>query len=351
MAAPLTNNIVDVWYLPNLLVSLRNTAKEGALKIEGTLRNRIMKNAPKDQMMLNSDDNLVDIKTCPDCGFQYDRLLEHIRKSKNCNVSEEFYYKLRHSIDMKRKCKIKENVEKWRKLNPKKAKKQTQKGVEKWRKLNPNYAKVQRWQSRKKMQRKAWKRKLTLNNIEWQIKAVEYKRTLLRKIAGDYLMHLSIGRTPFFWDNPQHTLLNSDYSNSRIDWLGGYADKCILTEEASLAWVKGINPMVLEAIMTYQNVISVSKTTWEKAIKKARKNDEMKEKLLKLVGQLQAHNHSQTKNISIPKEFNVICKQSEATRWEGYYKCWKSMEIFTQEDEELLIGYINNILGGKFQII
>merc|ERR1711884_907687 len=99
--------------------------------------------------------------------------------------------------------------------------------------------------------------------------------------------------------------------------------------------VKGINPMVLEAIMTYQNVISVSKTTWEKAIKKARKNDEMKEKLLKLVGQLQAHNHSQTKNISIPKEFNVICKQSEATRWEGYYKCWKSMEIFTQEDEEL----------------
>ena len=130
----------------------------------------------------------------------------------------------------------------------------------------------------------------------------------------------------------------------------------MLNEEESHAWVKKINVMLLESLISLQNVILIPSATWMNALKAVEDSskEETENKLLMLIGNLQANGNENTKEIVISNQFKSTCKQSEATRWtqRGEYNKWGGYNrLFTKEDEILLIGYIENILGKGLNLI
>ena len=72
------------------------------------------------------------------------------------------------------------------------------------------------------------------------------------------------------------------------------------------------------------------------------------DKLLTLIGNLQANAFENTKDILIPKKFKSTCEQSESTKWKKYLP---KHNTFTKEDENLLIKYTENILGENMNLI
>ena len=287
---------------------------------------------------------------CPECGLPCKNLLIHIRKS-NCisTVSQDFYNNLRWTIDCRRTRKVRENVARWRKLNPEKSTIQWKKSYEKFRDLR-------------------WNRKGELYEIENQKRAVKYKTVLFFKLARKFLSYfLSPPKTftrwstkPFFMNKnnkmkEHYDLFRTDHTKIRL-YKDTYDKTSVLNEKDSHAWVKKIDVVFLEAVITFQIVIFIEKFTWEKAIKRSRKNKELEEKLLILVGKLQAHSNWNTRDILIPQKFKAICKQSGKQMenidkiYCDYYKEYRNTKL-SQKDQKQLINFIHEILGGDLTMM
>ena len=191
---------------------------------------------------------------------------------------------------------------------------------------------------------------------ENQKSVVRSKYNRFIKFSAESLMYLSIGETPTLhrcgWNS---WLIQTDYSIIK-DPESRYTLKSMLNEEESHAWVKKINVMLLESLISLQNVILIPSATWMNAVKAVEDSskEETENKLLMLIGNLQANGNENTKEIVISNQFKSTCKQSEATRWtqRGEYNKWGGYNrLFTKEDEILLIGYIENILGKGLNLI
>ena len=191
---------------------------------------------------------------------------------------------------------------------------------------------------------------------ENQKSVVRSKYNRFIKFSAESLMYLSIGETPTLhrcgWNS---WLIQTDYSIIK-DPESRYTLKSMLNEEESHAWVKKINVMLLESLISLQNVILIPSATWMNAVKAVEDSskEETENKLLMLIGNLQANRNENTKEIVISNQFKSTCKQSEATRWtqRGEYNKWGGYNrLFTKDDEILLIGYIENILGKGLNLI
>ena len=273
---------------------------------------------------------------CPNCNIKKKNILLHIQCTDMC-------YKM---ID-------KQDLQEWRKMARKKTKKKYQLKFDKGGGHN---------KARSIRREEEYKRKKFESTRRFQKDRVKCKKILFIRLSGEILMYLSIGKVPdLAFRSVKDQLIQSDYSTYKD---GIYTYKSLLNEEEEHAWVKEIKGQFLEAVIAFQIVILIPRSNWENAVKTVKEagKEELGNKLFKLIGNLQANNTGDQRmwdgkeharmgfEVAIPEKFRSICNQSESTRWEGNYNCWQH-EIFCQEDENLLIKYIENILGEHLHLI
>ena len=285
------------------------------------------------------DEDEVQVKIperCPNCNIKKKNILLHIQCTDMC-------YKM---ID-------KQDFQEWRKMAQKESKRKYQ------LKFNERggHNKARSIRREEEYERKEFEatRRFHKERVKW-------KRSLFIQLSGEILMYLSIGKVPdLAFRSVRDQLIQSDYSTYKD---GIYTYKSLLNEEEEHAWVKEIKGQFLEAVIAFQIVILIPRSNWENAVKTVKEagKEELGNKLFKLIGNLQASNTgNQTMwdgkeharmgfEVAIPEKFRSICNQSESTRWEGNHNCWQH-EIFCQEDENLLIKYIENILGEHLHLI
>ena len=285
------------------------------------------------------DEDEVQVKIperCPNCNIKKKNILLHIQCTDMC-------YKM---ID-------KQDFQEWRKMAQKESKRKYQ------LKFNERggHNKARSIRREKEYERKEFEatRRFHKERVKW-------KRSLFIHLSGEILMYLSIGKVPdLAFRSVRDQLIQSDYSTYKD---GIYTYKSLLNEEEEHAWVKEIKGQFLEAVIAFQIVILIPRSNWENAVKTVKEagKEELGNKLFKLIGNLQANNTGDQRmwdgkeharmgfEVAIPEKFRSICNQSESTRWEGNYNC-QHREIFCQEDENLLIKYIENILGEHLHLI
>ena len=285
------------------------------------------------------DEDEVQVKIperCPNCNIKKKNILLHIQCTDMC-------YKM---ID-------KQDFQEWRKMAQKESKRKYQ------LKFNERggHNKARSIRREEEYERKEFEatRRFHKERVKW-------KKSLFIHLSGEILMYLSIGKVPdLAFRSDRDQLIQSDYSTYKD---GIYTYKSLLNEEEEHAWVKEIKGQFLEAVIAFQIVILIPRSNWENAVKTVKEagKEELGNKLFKLIGNLQASNTgNQTMwdgkeharmgfEVAIPEKFRSICNQSESTRWEGNYNC-QHREIFCQEDENLLIKYIENILGEHLHLI
>ena len=285
------------------------------------------------------DEDEVQVKIperCPNCNIKKKNILLHIQCTDMC-------YKM---ID-------KQDFQEWRKMAQKESKRKYQ------LKFNERggHNKARSIRREEEYERKEFEatRRFHKERVKW-------KKSLFIHLSGEILMYLSIGKVPdLAFRSVRDQLIQSDYSTYKD---GIYTYKSLLNEEEEHAWVKEIKGQFLEAVIAFQIVILIPRSNWENAVKTVKEagKEELGNKLFKLIGNLQANNTGDQRmwdgkeharmgfEVAIPEKFRSICNQSESTRWEGNYNC-QHREIFCQEDENLLIKYIENILGEHLHLI
>ena len=191
----------------------------------------------------------------------------------------------------------------------------------------------------------------------YQLNLVMRKAKWFIQISVQFLMSLSIGRTPRNYTMnglAGYELIQKDDSTMKDPT---YIEiTSLLNEKESHAWVENISAVFLEAVIVFENVVRIPSEDWVNAVKAVEQGnkDDTKKKLFTIIGCLQANDHENTKELKIPINFKSTCKQSEATRWtqrREYNKYGGVKYLFTKEDEILLISYIENILGEDLNLI
>ena len=84
---------------------------------------------------------------------------------------------------------------------------------------------------------------------------------------------------------------------------------------------------------------------WVRALKKVDDDGrkELKGKLHRLIGKLQAYQSENTNEVSIPEEFKSSCKATDDTPY-----VWEPLpETFTDRDETLLVDLLYDIIGNE----
>ena len=285
------------------------------------------------------DEDEVQVKIperCPNCNIKKKNILLHIQCTDMC-------YKM---ID-------KQDFQEWRKMAQKESKRKYQLKFNK-RGGHNKACSIRREEEYERKEFEATRR--------FHKERVKWKRSLFIQLSGEILMYLSIGNVPdLAFRSVRDQLIQSDYSTYKD---GIYTYKSLLNEEEEHAWVKEIKGQFLEAVIAFQIVILIPRSNWENAVKTVKEagKEELGNKLFKLIGNLQANNTGDQRmwdgkeharmgfEVAIPEKFRSICNQSESTRWEGNHNCWQH-QIFCQEDENLLIKYIENILGEHLHLI
>ena len=255
-------------------------------------------------------------KRCPICNIKKPNILLHIKSKESCyeNVDRNMF-------------------EEWRKVARKETKRKYQTKFNK--RGGHNMARERKAKEAKELDRLE-------RRIQRQKAIVDGKARKFIHLAGECLMYLSIGMTPrvYLIRIPKYRLIEADYSFIEI---GIYKEDCLLNEDELHSWLKMISSKLLEAVISLQKVILIPESDWVKAIQFVADKDKenLKETLFRLAGNLQAYQHENTENISIPQKYKTSSIKS--SRWE-HYPCFNDY-IFTEEDEKQLLTYIENILG------
>ena len=120
-----------------------------------------------------------------------------------------------------------------------------------------------------------------------------------------------------------------------------------LDNEEVCNWMKDIDAGLLDTVITFQKIVLVPKSRWLSAldvVNEAPEKQDLKEKLLKLISNLQAYNNENTKDILVPEDFKSNIK-AEAIAW------YPMPETFTKEDEVLLDKVVATIIGEEEEIL
>ena len=110
-------------------------------------------------------------------------------------------------------------------------------------------------------------------------------------------------------------------------------------------WARRVNYVLLSSVITFQKIALVPKMIWVRALKKVDDDGrkELKGKLHRLIGKLQAYQSENTNEVSIPEEFKSSCKATDDTP----YVREPLPETFTDRDETLLVDLLYDIIGNE----
>ena len=157
-------------------------------------------------------------------------------------------------------------------------------------------------------------------------------------MSSDCLIYLTQGRTPT--PNLMHFKLVLENEVS-------YKEEILMTREESNSWLKGFGSAFLEAAMSVQILVLIPKSKWLSAmevLQHNQENEELKDKLFRLIGKLQAAENVGTKGITIDKRYHSE-KKIRPQKW-----CFKNAiynDLITIEDENILEEFVADILGDK----
>ena len=253
---------------------------------------------------------------CPICNLKKPNILLHIKTKESC------YEKIDKKI-----------LEEWRKVARKETKRKYQTKFN--QRGGHNKARKRKAEEAKELDRLKRKKDHQKLIIDGKIKR-------FIRLAGESLLYLSQGKTPrvYIIRDSKYHLIEADYS---FIMNGDYAEDCLLNEDEIHSWLKKINSKLLEAVVSLHKVVLIPESDWVKATQFVDDKDKenVKETLFRLIGNLQAYQHENTENISIPEKFKSSC--IESIRWK-HYPCFND-DIFTKEDERQLLNYIESILG------
>ena len=281
----------------------------------------------------DSEDGHIDTSHCPVCGKKCKKLLLHLHKAENCKskVCPDFHLKLQKVSIRSRERKVKDNVLNWREENKNKKLERRKQEQEKYPPTNNCF-----YEKRKQEQ------KVTFKHCQ--------HRAFIFLVEKCFL-YLSQGLTPRVGDMNWGHVIRSDYST--LKYRNAYRrfveEESFLNEEETHLWLKEINAELFEAVISLQSVVLIPKSDWLNAIKTVNENENeiLKVKLFTLIGKLQARSNENTMDILIPKKYEAICYQSEATR-RPRHLCMLDTYILKEEVEVKVMGYIHQVLGDEF---
>ena len=116
-----------------------------------------------------------------------------------------------------------------------------------------------------------------------------------------------------------------------------------MSKEEANGWLKDIDTALLEAVMSLHTLILIPKSKWQRAVEileVSEEDIELKEKVFHLIGKLQAGGNTNTKDISVPS--NYQSKISEVN-WDA--KIAFKTDKLTKEEEILLTDLVAEVLG------
>ena len=239
-------------------------------------------------MSSNSDEEIPD--RCPACKKKVRFLLIHINARCYKEIDENL-------------------IEIWKKLAKRRSKKKYQaKYVEKGKhKLaQSKYAKKIRDEDEKSFLKvQKLKQSRYLNKIRFQIKKTKRRSKLFKDLCRTTLWFMKDGSICESYLMKFH-LIEDEVCKKYCDLEGKKFDP-----DVAHSWIKEIDFKLLQSLITFHEVALVPRSIWLKALGMVSCDEEkleLKEKLFRLIGKLQAYNHSNTKDIPIPKEFKSRCK-------------------------------------------
>ena len=250
-------------------------------------------------------------ESCPVCGKKKKNILLHIKAREECY----------QNVD-------RQKFDKWKEISRKKTKSKYQKKYVE----SGDHSKAQdKYLEIKKTIKQEWYQKKLLKEKQ-KVKAM-FKKKEFMKISASSFIYIIKGRIP-----PPCFLSHRHFSLGKED----DEEFSLLSEEESEAWLKEIDTVFLDAVISLQILVLIPNSVWLSAIQTLEQNEEkqLKDKLLKLIGKLQAGNNENTREISIPKEY-----QSNSL---DAFPEWDLKEAFrdnilSRVEEKMFISLVNNI--------
>ena len=250
---------------------------------------------------------------CPICKKKKVNLLRHIRAREEC------YQKIDKSL-----------FDQWKVVSRKKTKSKYQ---YKYVDRGDHMKAQEKYLKKKKATEQAWYRKKRIRE--------EQRRRMSKEfiwLSTNCLMWLARGKIPPDWMLRNFCLVDRDTEY--------WKEKMMLTQEESTAWLSEIDTAFLEAVISIQTVVSIPKSKWLSAIDTLeidQEKVELKDKLYKLIGKLQAGEDENTVGISIPKRYQS--NTGEILQWDQK-KAFQENKL-TRKDELMLIDLVSDILGDE----
>ena len=124
-----------------------------------------------------------------------------------------------------------------------------------------------------------------------------------------------------------------------------YKDEVIMTREESNAWLKEYGTDFLGAAMTIQMLVHIPKSKWLNAIESLDQNqgkEELRNKVFRLIGKLQAGENERTKGITIDEKYQ---SEKKISSQEWSHRNAANNHLITNEDEKILIEFVTDIIG------
>ena len=273
----------------------------------------------------------TNLALCHICEKPFKSILQHLNKSLKCQGKMTFD-QYESILEVSRQNKLdRDKRNRKRKL------------IEDPEKVKEN-ARIRKANQRERIKEKKMKEKIEKEKKEiLEIKAIKRRREFM--VMSRYcLMYLSQGRTP-------PSFLIKNFSLVEYEENGGAAsEEKHVKKEESRSWLKEIDSSFLEAVVSLQIIVLIPKSAWLTAIQTLEENqeeDEVKDRLYKLIGKLQAGENHNTKDISLPKaEFSI----SKVDWKEGMVNAFKTNKL-TEEDETMLIDLIVDIIADEDGLI
>ena len=240
------------------------------------------------RMNSNTEEDIPD--QCPVCKKKSRYLLIHINA------------KCKEQIDS-------ELIEKWKMLAKIRSKKKYQaKYVEKGKhKLaQSKYVKKIKEEDKESFRKiKKLEKSRYLNKTRFQIKKIKRRSKLFKDLCISTLWFLKKGMISET-ELVKFQLIEDEVCRNYRDKKGRKFDP-----EVAHSWIRNINFKLLQSLITFHEIALVPKSIWLKALNVV-SNDEgklqLKEKLFRLIGKLQAYNSENTKDVTIPEEFKCALK-------------------------------------------
>ena len=282
-------------------------------------RSSRMKAKEKETNREDDEDNVKNQKAdiperCPVCNTKKKNILLHIRTSESCF----------QKVDRK-------SFDQWRELSRKKTKSLYQyQYVD-----NGEHSKAQdKYLGVKKaIKEELNKKKWIKNDKEGDMKL---KSFYFRRMSVWFLRYLTHGKIPPEWST-------KCFGSLVIQEEVVYKEEQILNKGEANAWLKEFDTALLEAVISLQILVLIPKSKWLSAIDMVEKNEnemELKDKLLQLLGKLQAGGNANTKDISIPTKY-----QSKITEVSWDAKIAFHTDKLTDEEEIMLTDLVAEVLG------